>query len=260
MKGEDDFQRKLWTRLPSLDGLRSTIDPNDIKGLRNSYADLTHKLCLSKEGRFLAKEKILDFGCGVGRLTVWIADSGPYEVIGLDATPGMIDKAKRECPAKENLKFFNYDGSQIPFPNDYFDKILSVGVLQHIVKREEFQAITRELNRVLRPNGRILLIEQVARQATVVKYPGTDHNFKILRTPQEYIDSLQERSLRLVTHYTINARDAGLFYKLIARNLLPTTLKPLLHLLVRFDLLYTRKRVIPHQGYVDCLFVFEKRA
>jgi SAM-dependent methyltransferase len=258
MKDGDDFQRKIWAEWSSLGRLQSTIDPDDIKGLKNSYIDLTHKLCLSKEGRFLAKDKVLDFGCGVGRLSVWVADSGPHEVIGLDATPEMIDKARRQYPAKENLKFFSYDGSKIPFPNDYFDKILSICVLQHIVKREKFQAIIQELNRVLKPTGRILLIEQVTRQTTLQKYPRTDHNYKILRTRQEYIDPLQERGFRLVKHYTVNARGTGLFYKLIARNLFPAFLKPLIGLMARFDLWWAREKGIPQEGYVDCLFIFEK--
>lgn len=68
----DDFQKKLWEERASLDGITGTLDPADTKGLKSSYVDLTHKTCLGREMSLSPKDKVLDFGCGLDRLSAWI--------------------------------------------------------------------------------------------------------------------------------------------------------------------------------------------
>jgi ubiquinone/menaquinone biosynthesis C-methylase UbiE len=204
---------------------------------------------------FSSEDRILDFGCGLGRLSTWIAEFGVSEVVGLDSSADMIKEAERRCLPKKNLRFLNYD-SEIPFTSGYFDKVLSVWVLQHILNGN-FRAVIQELGRVLKPNGRIFLIEHVARRTTLEKYPGMNVCYKILRSPEEYIRTFEGEGFRLVKYYAISAR-GGPFYKFIVRNLFPAFMKPLLHPLVKFDIFWTKGKGIPEQGYVDCLFVFEK--
>lgn len=65
----DNFQKKLWVQRASLSGIRSTMNPADKKGLKNSYIDPTHKMCLNREMNLSSRDKVLDFGCGLGRLS-----------------------------------------------------------------------------------------------------------------------------------------------------------------------------------------------
>ena len=256
----DSFQVKLWRERSSLSGIRSTIDPADTKGIKNSYIDLTHKICLDRVMDLSTESKLLDFGCGSGRFSTWIANYGASEVIGLDASLEMVDQANKRCPTRWNLSFLNYDGSTIPFPYGYFDKVLSVWVLQHIVGQGEFRTIVQELNRVLRIGGRIFFIEHVMKETTLEKYPGTNLYYKILRSPEDYINSFQQNGFRLVKYYPISTRQSGLIYKFIERNLFPTFMKKLLPAFVKYDLFTTSNMKVPKRGYVDCLFVFEKVA
>ena len=68
----NDFERKLWGERASFGGIRSTSDLADAKGLKNIYIDLTYKTCLGREMSLSPKDKVLDFGCGLGRLSAWV--------------------------------------------------------------------------------------------------------------------------------------------------------------------------------------------
>lgn len=87
--------------------------------------------------------RILDIGCG----------HKPYrglfscdEYLGLE-----IDSPKsRANPAVDKL----YDGKTIPFADAYFDSVIATQVLEHVF---EPAAWLREIHRVLKPGGRLLL-------------------------------------------------------------------------------------------------------
>src|SRR6478735_220722 len=88
--------------------------------------------------------KLLDFGCG----------SKPYrslfnveEYIGLD-----FEKTGHDHTG-EQIDVF-YDGKNIPFPDGYFDSILCSEVMEHLF---DLPAVLKEMKRVLKPGGKILL-------------------------------------------------------------------------------------------------------
>ena len=75
---------------------------------------------------------VLDFGCGVGRLTRVFAQH--FErVIGVDISDGMVAKAKKLHALFPNCQFLvnQYEDLRI-FPDNYFDMVYSGFVLQHI--------------------------------------------------------------------------------------------------------------------------------
>ena len=73
--------------------LASGIDPADRKGHKNRYIDLLQKTALEEELELTGDEAVLDFGCGSGRLSYWIAPR-VKKVVGLEVTPEMIDLCK----------------------------------------------------------------------------------------------------------------------------------------------------------------------
>ncbi len=250
------FQIGLWAERTEYKNLRSVRDPFDLKGLRNKYIDLVHKICLSREIGFSRKDKILHFGCGIGQLSFW-AFYKVSSVIGIDVREKSIAKAK-EIQRQEgtNVDFQTYNGLDIPFQAVTFDKVISCWVWQHILEPEDFQATVREVCRLLKEDGKICFIEQVAKQKIIPKDFAED--YVIQRIPEEYIKEFGKRNCKLVKCYPINARGQGLFYKLICRNFIPKFFNPFIPLFAKFDLLLTRRMGIPKKGSVDYLFSFEK--
>ncbi|AYD46855.1 class I SAM-dependent methyltransferase [Arachidicoccus soli] len=96
-----------------------------------------------------AGERILDLGCGTGTLTNEIAEMDA-EVIGIDASPDMIEKAKAAYPA---LDFVIADASNFSFDNK-FDAIFSNATLHWITKYDE---VINCMYKNLKLGGRLVL-------------------------------------------------------------------------------------------------------
>ncbi len=95
-------------------------------------------------------ERILDLGCGDGEITLQIAKHVPNgEVIGIDASKGMIDAALEK--EKGNLKFILMDINRLNYVNE-FDIIFSNATLHWI---KDHRMLLNNVYKALRPNGRI---------------------------------------------------------------------------------------------------------
>jgi ubiquinone/menaquinone biosynthesis C-methylase UbiE len=105
-----------------------------------------------------AGDHILDVGCGTGYLTrilsPVVASSG--HITGLDAAPAMIDYATRRTPG--NCTYVVGEGQDLPFPDASFDVVVSTLAVHHIPADARPEAL-REMFRVLRPGGRLLIAE-----------------------------------------------------------------------------------------------------
>lgn len=91
------------------------------------------------------KGSVLDFGCGRKPYRNLFINASDYigldmEVSGHDHTHSTVD--------------VYYDGKKIPFKDEYFDNIFSSEVFEHI---ENIEDILKELNRVLKKGGKILI-------------------------------------------------------------------------------------------------------
>jgi len=75
--------------------LASGIDPGDRKGYKNYYIDLLQKAALQEVLKLNGDEVVLDFGCGSGRFSYWIAPK-VKKGSGLEITREMIDLAEKK--------------------------------------------------------------------------------------------------------------------------------------------------------------------
>jgi trans-aconitate 2-methyltransferase len=94
------------------------------------------------------QERVLDIGCGTGRLAHRIAASGA-EVTGIDADAGMIEQARRNFPT---VRFELADARSFHFPEP-FDAIFSNAALHWI--KEPGKAVAR-ISASLKPGGRLV--------------------------------------------------------------------------------------------------------
>ena len=99
-----------------------------------------------------APRRILDFGCGVGRVLVPFAESTD-EVVGVDISPSMLAEARRNCEARTlaNVSLLPSDDT-LSSVDGTFDLVHSCIVLQHI-EVNRGRALFAELVRRVRPGG-----------------------------------------------------------------------------------------------------------
>lgn len=94
------------------------------------------------------KGKILENGCGIGMYVEHLSPFGGT-VIGLEYDFERAKEARKNSP-----HIFNAAGESIPLPSGTFDLILSHEVIEHV---QDDRAAIREMIRVLKPGGRIVL-------------------------------------------------------------------------------------------------------
>jgi ubiquinone/menaquinone biosynthesis C-methylase UbiE len=113
--------------------------------------------------RLAPGESVLDIGCGTGTLAIAAKRRvGTSAVVhGIDASPEMIARAHRKAKhAGMKIAFETAPAQSLPFPDARFDVVLSTVMMHHLprVGREE---AAREARRVLKPGGRMLVVDFV---------------------------------------------------------------------------------------------------
>lgn len=97
----------------------------------------------------------LDFGCGVGRLTIPLAESF-RQTVGVDVAAPMVEAARRHQPAGTRCAFLvNRDPDLRRFPRGTFDLVHSCLVLQHIPP-DVSPGYIAEFFRVSKPGGLVV--------------------------------------------------------------------------------------------------------
>jgi SAM-dependent methyltransferase len=95
----------------------------------------------------------LDYGCAEGGYSEALLNHGASSVEGVDVVEGRIKEAvSRGIP---NAAFHLFDGANLDFPDDSFDGAFINEVLEHVADE---QVSLREIRRVLRPGGYLILI------------------------------------------------------------------------------------------------------
>lgn len=90
----------------------------------------------------------LDVGCGAGQVVGRLTQAG-FEAWGVDVSEPSIARAR-----KFSERCLLYDGKTLPFPDAHFDSVGALNVLEHVEQPEDF---LRELVRVAKPNGKVLV-------------------------------------------------------------------------------------------------------
>src|SRR3990172_6893185 len=118
--------------------MSSTSNPFDSFEVANRYedwyagrgrrADLLEKRLLTKLlSKFPHASSVLDFGCGTGHFTRWLADKG-FQPVGLDISPAMLAEARK----RNNIEYVHGTAEALPFPDRGFDLTTLITTLEFI--------------------------------------------------------------------------------------------------------------------------------
>ncbi|MBA3384277.1 MAG: methyltransferase domain-containing protein [Actinobacteria bacterium] len=99
----------------------------------------------------LRGRRVLDVGCGTGRLTVALAERAHAKVWGVDASPAMLAVAKKKV---QGVAFKQADAGSLPFKDGWFERAVLWLVL-HLVDRP---AALAEARRVLGADGLVAVV------------------------------------------------------------------------------------------------------
>ncbi len=104
-----------------------------------------------------ARGEVLEVGVGTGKnLAFYPAD---IDLVAVDVSPRMLARARRRASRVDVApRFVQADVQHLPFPDDSFDTALATAVFCSV---PDPVAGLRELRRVTRPDGQILLLEHV---------------------------------------------------------------------------------------------------
>jgi len=106
-------------------------------------------------------DTVLDVGCGTGTLAIAAKKrvGAAGAVFGIDASPAMVAKAiRKSARAGADVAFTKAFVEALPFPDARFDAVLSTMMLHHLPRQVRHQC-TAEIRRVLKPRGRLLVVD-----------------------------------------------------------------------------------------------------
>ncbi len=142
-------------------------------------------------------DRVLDLGCGAGWASRMIAKAvangnKPGQVVGVDVADEMIRHARAGSVDHDNVMFVVGSAQQIPWEENFFDKVLSVESFYYYADQERALA---ELFRVMAPLGELYILINLysdnhysLRWVEELKMPVQ------VRSEQEYVDMLKSHT------------------------------------------------------------------
>jgi 2-polyprenyl-3-methyl-5-hydroxy-6-metoxy-1,4-benzoquinol methylase len=154
----------------------------------------------------LKVSRVLDIGIGEGQSSALLARAGAH-VTGIDVSGKGLERAQelaRRCGVK--IDFKQMAGEELRFEDASFDAVLCVSAYHHM----DLEKATREIARVLRPGGRVVLIEPLATNPLAWIYRQFGRILAREATSEEM--PLRFRDLRLLRQHFHNVKWQGMFF------------------------------------------------
>ncbi|WP_075731647.1 class I SAM-dependent methyltransferase [Streptomyces acidiscabies] len=147
------------------DGFNAHLGYWDTPDSALTYDEATDRLTdvMTDRLRIGAGSRLLDLGCGVGAPAVRIARRTGAEVVGISVSGEQVARARQlaaQLPGQ--VAFEQADAMQLPYDDDSFDAAFALESMPHMPDRPH---VLREVRRVLRPGGRVVLTDFFRRPA-----------------------------------------------------------------------------------------------
>ena len=114
------------------------------------------KQALIETANIPAGVKVLDFGCGTATLTMMVKEIYPEaKVTGIDVDRKIVDRAIQKIKEKKlGIFLLVYDGKQLPFQRNAFNRTVSCLVFHHLDTETKQKSLT-EIFRILSKDGQL---------------------------------------------------------------------------------------------------------
>lgn len=174
-------QKQLWEKLAKKNS-RYYINSDKGKDITEEQfresGEQAYKLFIAGDKLVKGKSAILDFGCGTGRLTEFMAKD--FErVIGVDISSSMIAQGKNRLKDLKNVEFLETDGNLIQLPDKSVDFVFSYLVFQHIKNRQMVENAFKEIFRILNKKGIFKVLLRSDKQQNMSSWwSGVEYNEK----------------------------------------------------------------------------------
>lgn len=173
----------VWDQRAKIPGLRSVMS----LGLNETRAQIESEKLIAAVFSFLESDlfgkDVLELGTGIGRFTKKLSQQSS-SLTTIDLSQLMLNRARLNCNGAQNLNFVRASGDHIPIPDNTFDWVFEVTVLEHMPD-VQFGEILAEAKRVLKPEGKVFLCGPIApneRQQI--------HQYAVHRKLEEYQQAL----------------------------------------------------------------------
>jgi ubiquinone/menaquinone biosynthesis C-methylase UbiE len=130
-----------------------------------------------------ANEMILDFGTGTSEIAILLKkEIATSKIIGIDIDSKVLRIAKKKIKHQNlDIQVLEYDGTTFPFPDNYFDKVVSCLVFHHLSPYQK-QIALDEIFRVLKMDGEIHIADWgLERNKIKAKFLNFLRYFKVLK-------------------------------------------------------------------------------
>jgi len=125
-------------------------DAMDFTEVNTAFAQRAIELALSG--------LMLDAGTGTARIPILICQERPqWQIIGIDLAESMLQVGRKnveQAGLQQQITLESVDAKQLPYPDAHFDMVISNSLIHHLPDPLPF---LKELKRVLKPNGGILI-------------------------------------------------------------------------------------------------------
>jgi ubiquinone/menaquinone biosynthesis C-methylase UbiE len=106
-------------------------------------------------------ESVLDIGCGTGQTAAFLAERFHCQVTAIDNHPIMVEKARERFKNREvSVNVIEGDTQHLDFADNSFDLIIA----ESVIVFTDISKTLKELSRVLKSDGRMIIIEMTAEQ------------------------------------------------------------------------------------------------
>ena len=148
------------------------------------------KLCVTVAKLIEPADRVLECACGTGMISEYIAEKCEH-LTATDFSEGMLRQTRKKCSRFTNMTIESADITKLQYPDSSFDKVVAANVI-HLL--DDPQAALKELTRVCKPGGKIIIPTYINREnegkpsifVKVIARLGAD--FKDQFTYQSYQD------------------------------------------------------------------------